>query len=161
MAILGLTDSASGLKTWKAAVIGAGRLGSALLKSRDFLAAGFELIAAFDLTPNDSEYARQLSAGLLESPVPLYAITQLEEELQRVSIDMAILAVPKEEAQEMTYRLINANITAILNFVPIQLIVPAAVKVRTVDVVAELQCLAYHLHSEALRLPAQEPQKAS
>ncbi len=161
MAILGLTDSATGLKTWKAAVIGAGRLGAALLKSRDFLAAGFELVAAFDKTPDDSEYARQRSAGLFELPVPVYAITQLEEELQRISIDIAILAVPEEEAQEMTYRLINANITAILNFVPIQLIVPSTVKVRTVDVVAELQCLAYHLHSEKLRLQAQKPQDAA
>lgn len=161
MMILGLTDSVNGVKIWKAAVIGAGKLGSALLRSRDFLAAGFDLVAAFDKTPDESEYARQKGAGLFESAIPLYAITQLEEILQSASVDMAILTVPEEEAQEMTNRLVNAGITAILNFVPIQLVVPPSVKVRTMDVVAELQCLAYHLHSEKLRLQAQLPKDAA
>ena len=161
MLILGLTDSVNGMKRWKTVVIGAGRLGSALLRSRDFLAAGFDLIAAFDHAPDTSEYARQLGAGLFESPVPLYPITQLEETIQSASADMAILAVPESEAQDMTNRLVNAGITAILNFVPIQLVVPSSVKVRTMDIVAELQCLAYHLHSETLRLQAQMPKDAA
>ncbi|GAK52953.1 redox-sensing transcriptional repressor rex [Candidatus Moduliflexus flocculans] len=161
MLILGLTDSVNGMKRWKTVVIGAGRLGAALLRSQDFLSAGFDLIAAFDKTPETSDYARQASSGLFESPVPVYPLKQLEETIQSASADMAILAVPVEEAQEMTNRLVNAGITAILNFVPIQLIVPSAVKVRTVDVVAELQCLAYHLHSEKLRLQAQLPKDAA
>jgi len=161
MLILGLTDSVNGMKRWKTVMIGAGRLGAALLRSQDFFAAGFDLIAAFDKTPEASEYARQASSGLFESSVPVYPLTQLEETIQSAAADIAILAVPESEAQEMTNRLVNAGITAVLNFVPIQLVVPPSVKVRTMDVVAELQCLAYHLHSEKLRLQAQLPKDAA
>ena len=45
---------------------------------------------AFDHAPDTSEYARQLGAGLFESSVPLYPITQLEETIQSAAADMAI-----------------------------------------------------------------------
>ena len=147
--ILGLAESSSGQKTWKAVLIGTGRLGSALLKYQQFLDQGFEIFAAFDSQPESSDYYRQVEAKLLDAPIPLYPVDQLEEVLEKNSTDIAILATSEDNAQELADRLVKADIRAILNFVPVQLLVPPEVKVRTVDLAAELQCLTYHLHNSA------------
>ncbi len=149
LTILGLAESSAGQKTWKAVLIGAGRLGSSLLKYQQFLSYGFEIFAAFDSQPDSSDYTRQVDAKLLESGIPLYPVEQLEEVLKENPTDLAILAISEEGAQELSDRLVKAGILAILNFVPIQLLVPPEVKVRTVDLVAELQCLTYHLYNSA------------
>lgn len=147
LTILGLAESSSGQKTWKAVLIGAGRLGGALLKYQQFLSQGFEIFAAFDSQPDSSDYSRQTEAELLESTVPLYPVDQLEDILKKNPTDIAILAISEGDAQELAERLVKAGIRAILNFVPVQLLVPPEVKVRTVDLAAELQCLTYHLHN--------------
>lgn len=149
LSILGLAESSRGEKTWKTILIGAGRQGTALLKYQDFSRYGFELFAAFDINLESSEYVLQQQAELLDVTIPLYPIEELEQVIAENPTDMAILAIPEEYAQEITQRLVNAGIHAILNFVPVQLLVPPEVKVRTIDIVAELQCLTYHLHNEA------------
>lgn len=137
--ILGLAECAAGTKTWKTVVIGAGKLGTTLLQYQDFRKHGFEMVAVVDVNPETSEYARQ------QQSVPLVSLENLEETLEAQPIDIAILAVPKDAAQALADRVTQAGVLAILNFVPIQLIVPPEVKVRTVDMIAELQSLTYHL----------------
>ncbi len=148
--ILGLEATAEGPKIWRAVVVGAGRLGAALLKSHEFQHAGFELVAAFDIAPDTAEYALCQENAPTPTQPPLYPITQLETVLAAQQVDLAILATPAAEAQTLTNRLVTAGIEAILNFAPVQLLTPAQVKVRTVDLVAELQCLTYHLSREVL-----------
>ena len=147
--ILGLAESSSGQKNWKAVLIGAGRLGSALLKYQQFLDQGFEIFAAFDAKPVTSDYHQQTNAELVESAIPLHPVEQLEEILEKNPTDIAILAISESDAQELADRLVKSGVRAILNFVPVQLLVPPEVKVRTVDLAAELQCLTYHLHNSA------------
>jgi len=144
--ILGLAECARGQKTWKVIVIGAGKLGTVMLQSKDFRAQGFEIVAVFDRDLQNSAYKLQQQARLLHTAAPLLHINQLETVIADQQIDMALLAVPAEEAQPITNRLVNAGIRAILNFVPVQLLVPDSVKIRTVDIVAELQSLTYHLN---------------
>ena len=150
LTILGLAESSSGQKTWKAMLIGAGTLGTSLLKYHHFANYGFAIVAAFDATPESSEYAQQQQAELVESPIPLYPLEQLEQKISEQSPDMAILATSEDTAQEIVNRLIAAGIHGILSVVPVQLLVPSDVKVRTIDIIAELQCLTYHLHSESV-----------
>jgi redox-sensing transcriptional repressor len=145
--ILGLSESSSGQRKWNAVLIGAGRLGSALLKYQQFLDRGFEIFAAFDSQPDLSDYHRQADAMLLDVKIPLHPVEQLEDVLEKSPTDIAILAVSESDAQELADRLVASGIRAILNFVPVQLLVPPEVKVRTVDLAAELQCLTYHLHN--------------
>jgi redox-sensing transcriptional repressor len=144
--ILGLAESSLGKKTWKAIVIGAGKLGMAILQYKDFRKYGFEILAVLDADPQTSEYTIRQQADVLQTSVPLSPIDQLETVIEEHDIDIAILAIPEDNAQEIADRLVNAGIRAILNFVPIQLLVPSHVKVRTVDIVAELQSLTYHLN---------------
>lgn len=144
--ILGLAESSLGKKTWKAIVIGAGKLGMAILQYQGFRKYGFEILAVLDADPQSSEYTIRQQAGILQTSVPLSHIDRLETIIEERQIDIAILAIPEDNAQQIADRLANAGIRAILNFVPVQLLVPPHVKVRTVDVVAELQSLTYHLN---------------
>lgn len=145
--ILGLAESSVGQKTWKAVVIGAGKLGMAILQYKDFHKYGFEILAVLDADPQTSEYIIRQQANVLQTSVPIFHIDQLETVIAEHGIDIAILAIPEDNAQQIADRLANAGIRAILNFVPVQLLIPSQVKVRTVDIVAELQSLTYHLNN--------------
>jgi redox-sensing transcriptional repressor len=144
--ILGLTEGAQAQKMWKAAIIGAGKLGSALAQYKDFRTHGFEIVAVFDIDLQTSAYIAQQQANLLSTDLALAPMDQLETLIAERQIDLVVLAIPEEAAQQVVDRLVNAGIQAILNFVPVQLLVPPAVKVRTVDIIAELQSLTYHLN---------------
>jgi redox-sensing transcriptional repressor len=152
LAILGLAESTTGHKIWKAILIGAGNIGTALLNYKDFQIYGFKIIAAFETNPEGSTYSiQQKQAVPGEGLVSLYHLDQLETVITEQGPDIAILAISEDDAQEIANRLVHAGIRAILNFVPVQLLVPSHVKVRTVDLVAELQSLTYHLHREAMK----------
>jgi len=146
LTILGLADCAAGIKTWKAVMVGAGKLGTTLLQYDELRKRGFEILAVFDKSPSTSAYAQLVQRELLDSSIPVSPITELETVLEEKPIDIAILAVSEDEAQDIADRVIKAGVRAILNFVPVQLLVPPEVKVRTVDIIAELQSLTYHLH---------------
>ncbi len=160
LTILGLAESATGQKLWKAILIGAGNIGTALLNYKDFQTYGFQVIAAFETNLENSVYNMQKQhASAEESAIPLHHIDQLETIIIEQQPDIAILAVYKDNAQELTNRIVNAGIHAILNFVPVQLLVPSHVKVRMVDLIAELQSLTYHLHREAMKKQEEKEQK--
>lgn len=157
LSILGLAECAAGTRTWKAALIGAGQLGTTLLQYGELQRRGFEFVAVFDSDPEGCAYARR--AATLATSLPVAPVTDLETVLADTPVDIVVLATPEDGAQELADRAVNAGIRAILNFVPVQLLVPPEVKVRTVDIVAELQSLTYHLH-QAEKTAAQEHDNA-
>ncbi|MDP7385267.1 MAG: redox-sensing transcriptional repressor Rex, partial [Nitrospinota bacterium] len=73
------------------------------------------------------------------------AMEALPEIVRQRDIRIGIIAVPAESAQEVADRLVKAKVSAILNFAPIRLSVPAAVRLRNVDLGLELEGLAYYL----------------
>jgi redox-sensing transcriptional repressor len=146
LTILGLAECAAGTKTWKAIIIGAGQLGTTLAQYAGLRKQGFEIRAVLDADPPGSAYTQRQQIGLLSADIPLRSIDHLETLLEEQPIDIVILAVPEDDAQQIADRVVKAGVQAILNFVPVQLLVPPDVKVRTVDMVAELQSLTYHLH---------------
>ena len=60
-------------------------------------------------------------------------------------IDIVILTVPIEQAQEITDELVKVGIKGILNFTPLRVNVPDDVRVHNVDLANELQTLIYFL----------------
>ena len=60
-------------------------------------------------------------------------------------MDMAVLVTPAEAAQAVAERLIRLGVKAILNFAPVQLVVPDDVVVKTVNLALELETLSYAL----------------
>lgn len=120
----------------KAALIGVGDLGSALLAYPGFRMYGLEIVAAFDADP------RKIGgrAGGIE-----IEDTAKIDSLRARGICLAIVAVPREAAQTTVDRLVAAGVKGILNFAPCKLVAPRRVKVITLDIAMELARLPYYM----------------
>jgi redox-sensing transcriptional repressor len=129
-----------GLKRrYRVGMIGAGKIGSALVQYRGFRQRGFDIIAIFD--SDTSKIGRQWNG------LTVLDVTSLERELGKQPIDMAVLVTPAEAAQPVADRLVALGVKAILNFAPVQLAVPEDVVVKTVNLALELETLSYALAS--------------
>lgn len=133
--ILGLDQS------WRVALIGAGKIGSALFSYRDFQRRGFHVCAVFDSDPG--------KVGQRWGDLTVRDDAELERALRDEQVDIAIVAVPADAAQAVVDRVVAAGVRAILNFAPARLRVPAAVALRNVDMALELEGLAFALSSES------------
>lgn len=131
--ILGLT------RRYKVVVVGAGKIGSALVQYRGFRDRGFDLLAIYDNDPK--KIGRQWDALVVRDAA------HLEKDLQREPADIAAVVTPADSAQAVADRLVKCGVTAILNFAPAQLQVPDHVTVKTVNLVLELEALSYILAS--------------
>ncbi len=118
-------------------LVGAGNLGSALLRYHGFEKEGFEVVAAFDANP---EATRMRGVS-----VPVFPDSDLESFIAREGVKLAILCVPVEFAQAVVNRLVAAGIQGILNFSPIVLEVTPDVTVNNVDLALELEHLSYFI----------------
>ena len=121
----------------KFCVVGLGRLGSAYLDFTPDELAEFELAAGFDVNVNRVE--------MLRSPAPLYPAYKLAEVISRFAIEIALLCVPAQAAQEVAEKCVAAGIRGILNFVPVALNLPPEVAVRNVYIADELRSLAVQM----------------
>jgi redox-sensing transcriptional repressor len=127
-----------GLKQrYQVGMIGAGKIGSALVQYRGFRQRGFDIVAIFDKDP--TKIGRQWNGLTIQN------IDALEAEFGKRPMDMAVLVTPAEAAQPVTDRLVRLGIKAILNFAPVQLVVPDDVVVKTVNLALELETLSYAL----------------
>ena len=129
--ILGLDQS------YRVVVVGAGKIGSALVQYGGFRDRGFEIVAIYD---NDPKKIGKSWAGL-----SVRDIKELEKDLKHERADIAAVVTPAESAQAVVDRLVSCGISAILNFAPVQLQVPDRVTVKTVNLVLELEALSYVL----------------
>ncbi|MDP2470222.1 MAG: redox-sensing transcriptional repressor Rex [Candidatus Palauibacterales bacterium] len=129
--ILGLTQR------WRVAVLGAGKIGSALLGYGYFTQRGFDVVAAFD--------SDQSRIGLDLGGVRVQPLSELKRTFEDRRVAIAIIATPVEAAQQSADMAVGAGARAILNFAPVKLDVPEGVAVREMDVTLELEGLCYML----------------
>ncbi len=126
-----------GLKQdWEVALVGVGNLGSALIAYKGFQARGFKIGLAFDADP--------AKMGQVVGDVQVTEIGKLVQAVRRKKVKIAVVAVPAVAAQSVADLLVEAGVTAILNFAPAQLTVPDGVKVQNVDLSVLLKTLSYH-----------------
>lgn len=118
----------------KVVVVGAGNLGSALLRYKNFAKQGIRIEAAFDLDP---------AKGSQKSGVPVRPMTELETFLRENDIKIGILCVPEVAAQSVFDAMVKGGIRGVLNFSPIQLKTPADCIVTNVNLEVELENLIY------------------
>lgn len=102
-------------------IIGAGNLGSALAKYDNFSNYGLKVLALFD---NDN-----LKVGMKVNEKEIFHISKLPELAEKLSVEIAILTVPREFAQKTIDFLVKSNIKYIWNFTPTVLSVPNDVQV--------------------------------
>ncbi|HMA44524.1 MAG TPA: redox-sensing transcriptional repressor Rex [Gemmatimonadales bacterium] len=118
-------------------LVGAGKMGGALLHYRGFRQHGFDVVAIYDKDPR--------KIGTRADGLMVRDVRQLEADLKKEPPDIAILVTPAEAAQEVTDRLVRAGVKAILNFAPVSLAVPTDVAVQSVNMALELETLSYAL----------------
>lgn len=125
--------------TTDAILIGAGKLGQALLGYIGFEAYGLNILAAFDAAPS----AEQTDEGK-----PIYHIDQLESFCRSHNVLMGIITVPAQHAQQVCDQLIAAGIKAIWNFAPTHLDVPQNILVQNENMATSLAVLSMHLQAQ-------------
>ncbi|MCO5182699.1 MAG: redox-sensing transcriptional repressor Rex [Anaerolineae bacterium] len=126
---------------WSIAIVGAGYLGHALAHYQGFEQRGFRVAWVFD---NDPQRVGETVNG-----VEVRHINDMIACLREEHVQMALLAVPTEAAQETADMLIEAGITAILSYAPINLKVPVGVQVQYSDPVVQMQRMTYYLNATA------------
>lgn len=122
-------------KSYSAVIIGAGNLGQAIANYSGFKNAGFEIKALFDANPK--------VIGLKIRDFEILDSDFIEEYIKSNNIDIGILCVPKNGAQQLANMLVNAGIKGIWNFAPIDLNVSKDVIVENVNLTESLFTLSY------------------
>ena len=125
--------------TTDAVLIGAGKLGQALLGYGGFEAYGLNILAAFDANP---------CAASSDGGQPILHIDQLESFCRANKVLMGIITVPAAFAQEVCDKLIACGIKAIWNFAPTHLEVPFNILVQNENMATSLAVLSMHLQAQ-------------
>ncbi|MGH7889302.1 MAG: redox-sensing transcriptional repressor Rex [Thermodesulfobacteriota bacterium] len=129
--ILGLNRS------WNVALIGVGNLGSALASYKEFQKQGFFIKLLFD---NDPQKIGSTLVG-----IPVADVKNLASQLKQQKIDLAILTLPGNAAQDVADEIVKSGVKAILNFAPVSLKVPEEVFLRNENMAIELEYLSFCL----------------
>ena len=122
---------------WNIAIVGIGHLGGALANYQNFIALGFNLVALFDNDPN--------IIGKTVNHVKVKSIDELQSCAKNLKIDIGVIAVPAQFAQQVADKLVKANIKGIWNFAPVKMRVPEDVKIVNEDLSVGLSRLSYYI----------------
>jgi len=120
----------------RAVLVGAGNLGTAILAYPGFKIYGFEITSVYD---NDPE-----KIGQKFEDIDIKDAAELSL-IKDQNVNLGIIAVPRQSAQEIADTLIESGIRGILNFSSCRLNVPKKVKVSTIDIAMELARLPYYM----------------
>ena len=124
-------------QVWDMALVGAGDLGHALAQYRGFEGRGFRITCVFD--DNPQKIGRHLGQFVI------WDAAELPEKLPEMGIPIGIVAVPASAAQGVVDLMVEGGVRAILNYAPITVLAPAAVRVQYIDPVTHLQRMTYYL----------------
>ena len=124
--------------TTDAILVGAGKLGQALLGYSGFDAYGLNIRAAFDVAP---------PAECTAEGKPILPMEQMENFCRVNKILMGIITVPAQYAQQVCDQMIACGIKAIWTFAPIHLDVPENILVQNENMATSLAVLSMHLQA--------------
>ncbi|HYS53175.1 MAG TPA: redox-sensing transcriptional repressor Rex [Thermoanaerobaculia bacterium] len=119
-------------------IVGAGNLGMALADYRGFNDNGFRIAALIDVDPG--KIGRTSRSG-----IPVLSYADLKRVVREQNVEIGIIAVTANAAQEVYDSLVDAGLNAILNFAPIQLRTDNHVKLKSVDLRINLESLSFYL----------------
>jgi redox-sensing transcriptional repressor len=104
-----------------AVLVGAGKLGKALLEFDDFEDYGVKIIAAFDCNQNPIKYNRSIE---------ILPMNDFDEFCKKNNVKIGIITVGAGSAQNVCDRMVKSGITAIWNFAPCNLEVPDGILLK-------------------------------
>ena len=122
-------------RPYNAVLIGVGNLGQAITNYSGFRNSGFEIKALFDANPR--------MIGLKIRELEILDSDIIEDYIKEHEIDIAIVCIPKNGAQELINRIVGAGIKGIWNFAPIDPEVPKGIIVENVNLTESLFTLSY------------------
>lgn len=125
-------------RTVRVAILGAGNLGLALADYPGFRQEGFSIVALFDA--ERGKIGRRSRGG-----VAIHDIAEFRRMVKKDHIDIAVIAVPADSAQDVVTTAVQAGIRAVLNFSPGSLTVPPGVKLKNVDLTVSMESLSFFL----------------
>lgn len=118
-------------------IIGAGSIGSAVARYPSFIREGFATVAMFDRDEN--------KVGMAIGDLTVRHTDELEEYLAAHKVDIVVLAVPAQGAQEMLDRLSRAGVKSVWNFAPLDLVHSEEMLVINVHLSDSLHILSYKM----------------
>lgn len=124
--------------TQKVIIVGAGNIGSALMRYTGFEKEGMKIVACFDNNP--AKINR-------ESDLPVLPVEELKNFVQSNNIKIGIIAVPDIAAPQVFELMISAGIKGILNFAPIRLVCKDGCIINNVNIELELENVIYYVNA--------------
>lgn len=118
----------------RAFLVGAGSLGSAILGYKGFASFGLEIIAAFDIAGD--------KIGHHIHNCPVHHIDKMPGMGRKLHIDIGILTVPAQAAQEIANMLVDVGVKGIWNYTPILLELPEHIACEQVKLSASFAVLS-------------------
>jgi len=124
-------------RVWDVALVGMGDMGHAIARYQGFSDRGFRVAMVFDNDP--AIIGNQVSGFSVQDA------REMTNAIQQAGIRIAMLCVPAVVAQDVTDQLVQAGVKSILNYAPINLVVPKGVRVQYLDPTIALQWMTYYL----------------
>ena len=112
----------------KAFLFGVGSLGAALLRDSGLHHFGLEIVAAFDVNPE--------LVGKDLNGIPIYHSDDFEAKMKEYDVNIGVLTVPINIAQEITDKMVDGGIKAVWNFTPFRIRVPENIVVQNTSLYA-------------------------
>lgn len=122
-------------REYRTVVVGVGNLGQAITNYTYYYKIGFNIMGLFDANPK--------IIGNWINDVEVMDVNRLEEYVAREHIDIGIICVNRENAQDVADRLIAGGVRGIWNFAPIDLVAPGNVAVESVHLSDSLHALSF------------------
>lgn len=127
----------------KAFLFGVGSLGGALLRDSGLNHFGLEIVAAFDVNP---EVVDTTLNG-----IPIFHSDSFQEKMQEYDVNIGVLTVPIEIAQQITDTMVAGGIKAVWNFTPFRIRVPEHIVVQNTSLYAHLALMFNRLNFNEIK----------
>ena len=122
----------------KAFLFGVGSLGAALLRDSGLHHFGLEIVAAFDVNPE--------LVGKDLNGIPIFHSDDFEAKMKEYDVNIGVLTVPINIAQEITNKMVDGGIKAVWNFTPFRIRVPENIVVQNTSLYAPLAVMFNRLN---------------
>lgn len=115
-------------------------MGGALLHDSGLNHFGLEIVAAFDVNPD--------LVGTQLNGIPIYHTDEFEQKMSEYDVNIGVLTVPIEIAQQITDKMVEGGIKAVWNFTPFRIRVPEHIVVQNTSLYAHLAVMFNRLNFE-------------
>jgi redox-sensing transcriptional repressor len=124
-------------KVWDVVLIGAGDLGRAVVNYAGFIERGFRIVSMYD---NDASIIGQAIGDFR-----VESTENMVDQIRAKGVQVAMLAVPANQAQSVAEKLVDAGVKAILSYAPTSLKVPEDIRIQYIDPVLHLQRMTFYV----------------